>query len=70
MTIGPITRLLGDSDSYEEGAAMSLESCVAQHQEALHVIEVSVDRDITQFRCRLCKMGFEIPVSLYETYQP
>lgn len=70
LTIGTITRIIGDSESFEAGADLSLDSCVAQHQEALLVTEVSIDRDIIQFRCRECKVGFQTSISLYETYQP
>jgi hypothetical protein len=70
LTIGTISRIIGDSESSEEGAAVGLESCVTQHRPALQVTEVNVDRDIIQVRCRECKMGFQTTVSLYETYQP
>ena len=70
LTLRSIFRIIGDSESFEEGAALSLESCVAQHQEALHVTAVSVEKDIVQLRCRHCKQGFQVDISLYETYQP
>ena len=70
LTIETISRIIGDSESSEDGAAMSLESCVTQHRAALQVTEVNVDRDIVQFRCRECKVGFQTTITLYETYQP
>lgn len=70
LTIGTISRIIGDSELFEEGAASVLEACATTHQEALHVTEVSVDRDIAQFRCRECKAGFQVTISCYETYQP
>ncbi len=70
LTIGIITRLIGDSEMCEDGAATGLASCVANHREALHVTDVCVERDIVQFRCRECKAGFRAVVPLFETYQP
>ncbi len=70
LTVGTITRVLGDSELCEEGAGTKLEACANHHQEALHVTEVSVDRDIVQFRCRECRAGFQTTISLFETYQP
>ncbi len=70
LTIGPITRIIGDSEMREEGAATRLASCVTNHHEALHVTEVRVEQNIVQFRCRECKAGFQATVSLFETYQP
>ncbi len=70
LTLNTISRIIGDSESFQEGAAESLQSCITQHQDALHVTEVSVKHDIVQFRCRLCKTGFQVNISLYETYQP
>ena len=70
LTVGTITRIIGDAEWSEEGASAKLGSCVNHHQEALHVTEVSVDRDIVQFRCRECRAGFQATVSLFETYQP
>ena len=70
LTFKTISRIIGDADSFEEEHADSLYSCVTQHQEALHVTEVSVKHDIVQFRCRLCKRGFQVNIALYETYQP
>ncbi len=70
LTIEKISRILGDSETAEESAAVNLESCAVQHQEAIHVTDVSIERDIVQFRCRHCKTGFRVGVTLYETYQP
>lgn len=70
LTLRNISRIIGDSESFKEGAAISLESCVAQHSEAIHITAVSVDQDIVQLRCRSCKQGFQVDISLYETYQP
>lgn len=70
LTIGTITRIIGDSELCEEGASTRLGACATDHQEFLHVTEVSVDRNIVQFRCRECKAGFQTTVSLFETYQP
>lgn len=70
LTTSTISRIIGDAESFEEGDAESLKSCVTEHKEALHVTEVSVEQDIVQFRCRQCKTGFQVSISLYETYQP
>ncbi len=70
LTIGTMTRVIGESTLREEGARTKLETCATHHQASLHVTEVSVDRDIVQFRCRECKTGFQATVSLFETYQP
>lgn len=70
LTIKSISRLIGDAESFQEDDAENLHACVSQHKEALHVTEVSVKQDIVQFRCRLCKIGFQVSISLYETYQP
>ena len=70
LTVGTITRIIGDSELSEEDASTNMEACVGRHQEALHVTEVSVDRDVVQFRCRECRVGFQTTVSLFETYQP
>ncbi len=70
LTIGAITRVIGDSELREDGAATGLGTCATTHQEALHVTEVSVDRDIVQFRCRECKAGFQATICLFETHQP
>ena len=70
LTIGPITHSIGNSELREEGAATGLAACVTGHQAALHVTEVSVERDLIQFRCRECKAGFQATVCLFETYQP
>ena len=70
LTVGTITRVIGDSELYEEGASTRLEACASHHQEALHVTEVSVDRDVVQFRCRECRAGFQATISLFETHQP
>jgi len=70
LTIENFSRIIGDSASFEDGAATSLESCVSQHKEAIHVTEVSVAKDIVQIRCRHCKTGFQVGITLYETYQP
>lgn len=70
LTIGTITRIIGDSELSEEDASTKLEACAGHHQEALHVTEVSVERDIVQFRCRACRSGFQTTVALFETYQP
>ena len=70
LTVGTITRVIGNTEWSEEDASTKLETCASQHQEALHVTEVSVDRDIVQFRCRKCRAGFQATVSLFETYQP
>lgn len=70
LTVGTITRIIGDSELSEEDASTKLETCAGHHQEALHVTEVSVERDIVQFRCRACRSGFQTTVSLFETYQP
>jgi len=70
LTIEKLSRIIGDSASIDDTAATSLKSCVHQHQEAIHVTEVSVTQDIVQFRCRQCKTGFQVGITLYETYQP
>ncbi len=70
LTIGDITRIIGDSELSAEDASAKLRSCAGHHPEALHVTEVSVDRDIVQFRCRKCRTGFQTTVSVFETYQP
>lgn len=70
LTVTSISRIIGDAESFEEGDAESLKSCVTQHKEDLHVTEVSVEQDFVQFRCRLCKTGFQGNISMYETYQP
>ncbi len=70
LTVDTISRVIGDAELFEEGAARMLEACANAHQEALHVTEVSVDGNIVQFRCRECKAGFQTKISLYETYQP
>jgi len=70
LTIGTITRLVGDSERDEDGAATGLASCVANHQQTLHVTEVCVERNIVQLRCRECKAGFQVVALLFETYQP
>lgn len=71
LTFDTISRVIGDAEFFEEGsAARMLEACANAHQEALHVTEVSVDRNIVQFRCRECNAGFQTRISLYETYQP
>lgn len=70
LTFKTIARIIGDTESFEAGDAEGLQSCVTQHQEALHVTEVSVEQDIVQFRCRQCKTGFQANIALYETYQP
>lgn len=70
LTVGTMTRIIGDAECAEEGASAKLETCASHHQEAVHVTEVSVDRDIVQFRCRECRIGFQTTVSLFETYQP
>lgn len=70
LTIGTMTRVIGDSELCEEDARTKLETCATHHRESLHVTEVSVDRDIVQFRCRECKTGFQATVFLFETYQP
>ena len=70
LTFSTITRLIGDSEHIKYEQAQILESCVTEHHNALHVTDVSVERDIVQFRCRLCKIGFQVTVSVYDTYQP
>ncbi len=70
LTIKKLSRIIGDSASIDDNAATNLESCISQHQEAIHVTEVSVTQDIVQIRCRHCKTGFQVGVTLYETYQP
>ncbi len=70
LTIKNFSRIIGNLASFDEGAATSLESCISQHQEAIHVTEVNVGKDIVQFRCRHCKTGFQVDITLYETYQP
>ncbi len=70
LTVGTITRVMGDSELSEEGISAKLEACAGHHREALHVTDVSVDRDIVQFRCRKCRVGFQATVSRFETYQP
>ena len=70
LTVGTVTRIIGDSELCEEGASTKLGTCASHHQEALHVTEVSVERGIVQFRCRECRAGFQTTISLFETYQP
>ncbi len=70
LTIGAITHLIEHAAMREEDAATGLAACVTHHQNALHVTEVCVNRDIIQFRCRECKAGFHATVSRFETYQP
>jgi len=70
LTIGSITRIIGDSESCDEDAALGLESCVSHHPEFLHITDVNIDRDLAQFRCRQCIKGFQTTVTFYETYQP
>ena len=70
LNVGTITRSMGDSELCEEDASTKLGACANHHQEALHVTEVSVDRDLVQFRCRECRAGFQATISLFETYQP
>ena len=70
LTIGPIICIIGDSEWFEEEGTAVLQSCLTNHQETVHITEVCLDRDIVQCRCRICHAGFQIPVSLYETYQP
>ena len=70
LTVETLTLIIGDVESGQEGASTKLEACIRHHQEALHVTEVSVDRDLVQFRCRACKTSFQATVSRFETYQP
>ena len=70
LTIDTMSRVIGDSELCEEDVSTKLGICAADHQEALHVTEVSVDRDVVQFRCRECRTGFQTTISLFETYQP
>ena len=70
LTVDTVTRIIGDSELSEADASTKLEACAGHHQEALHVTEVSVERDIVQFRCRKCRTGFQATISRFETYQP
>ena len=70
LTFSTITRIIGDSKHIISKEDHNLESCVTEHQNALHVTEVSINQDIVQFRCRFCKAGFQATVLVYETYQP
>ena len=70
LTFSTLIRIIGDSESMKDGADQTLQSCITEHNNALHVTEVSVDQEIVQFRCRLCKIGFQATILVYETYQP
>ncbi len=70
LTLGSITRIIGDSEMRENGVAEELAACVDNHRDALHVTEVRMERDIIQFRCRECKTRFQAMARLWETYQP
>ena len=70
LTFSTLTRITGNSESMENREAKIFESCVTEHHNALHITEVSVERNIVKFRCRLCKINFQTSILVYETYQP
>ncbi len=60
----------GQGQPAEQGAVDSILKCATEHQEDLRVSGVDVVRDTVQFRCRGCKMRYQVTITAIETYQP